>query len=97
MEFLVTQSNIRVQYCNIWQLTLNHNRDKNDTANYLVFIQELRKALDAKYSSIHKLITVAVGTNPFNDAKQTPMAKLDKNWASAVDSFYIMVITLYPH
>ncbi|CAO3623096.1 unnamed protein product [Mucor fragilis] len=65
-------------------------KDKNDTANYLVFIQELRKALDAKYSSIHKLITVAVGTNPFNDAKQTPMAKLDKNWASAVDSFYIM-------
>lgn len=72
-------------------LTLYTHRDKNDTANYLVFIQELRKALDAKYTSVHKLITVAVGTNPFNDAKQTPITKLDSKWATAVDSFYIMV------
>lgn len=72
-------------------------RDKDDTANYLVFIQELRRVLDTKYKSIHKLITVAVGTNPFNDAKQTPIAKLDSSWASAVDSFYIMVIVLYSY
>ncbi|KAG1082132.1 hypothetical protein G6F42_022691 [Rhizopus arrhizus] len=65
-------------------------KDKDDTANYLVFIQELRRVLDTKYKSIHKLITVAVGTNPFNDAKQTPITKLDSSWASAVDSFYIM-------
>ncbi|KAG2192675.1 hypothetical protein INT46_006826, partial [Mucor plumbeus] len=65
-------------------------KNKNDTANYLVFIQELRKALDAKYTSVHKLITVAVGTNPFNDVKQKPITKLDSKWATAVDSFYIM-------
>jgi chitinase len=54
-------------------------------------VQLLRKSLDAKYPKVHKLITLAVGTTPFNDEKQHPIKKLDKAWASAVDSFYVMV------
>lgn len=69
------------------------NRNPKDTANYLVFIQALRKALDAKYSKVHKLITLAVGTNPFNDENQNPTKSLDSGWAKAVDSFYLMVNT----
>ena len=67
-----------------------HNRNPKDTANYLLFVQALRKALDAKYTKVHKLITLAVGTSPFNDEKQTPMKSLDQGWSKSVDSFYIM-------
>jgi chitinase len=73
------------------------NRNSKDTANYLKMVQQLRKSLDVKYPKVHKLITLAVGTSPFNDEKQRPIKKLNKSWASAVDSFYVMVgqITSY--
>lgn len=66
-------------------------RNPEDTANFLLFIKALREKLDAKYPSVHKLITLAVGTNVFNDAKQSPIKKLDEGWTKYVDSFYIMV------
>ncbi|KAI7894397.1 glycoside hydrolase [Mucor mucedo] len=65
-------------------------KNPKDTANYLVFVTALRKALDDKYTNVHKLLTLAVGTNPFNDEKQTPIKSLESGWAKAVDSFYLM-------
>lgn len=65
-------------------------KSPKDTANYLAFVQALRKALNKKYPKVHKLITIAVGTNPFNDEHQNPLKALNKGWASSVDSFYIM-------
>lgn len=46
--------------------------------------------MDSKYTKVHKLITLAVGTNPFNDEHQQPLKTLNKGWSTAVDSFYIM-------
>lgn len=55
-------------------------------------MQSLRSSLNKKYPKVHKLITIATGTSPFNDEKQQPSTSLNKGWSKAVDSFYIMVI-----
>jgi chitinase len=68
-------------------------RNAHDTANYLQFIQLLRKKLQSKFKS-HKLITAAVATAPFNDASGSPSKKLP-GWAAALDYFYIMVWKLF--
>ncbi|GAA5811790.1 hypothetical protein MFLAVUS_005233 [Mucor flavus] len=65
-------------------------RNPKDTANYLTFVQELRKALDDKYKNIKKVITLAVGTSTFNDENQNPTSNFDKGWSDTVDYFYIM-------
>lgn len=76
--------------------TLSHSpshspqiRNAHDTANYLQFVQLLRKKLESKFKA-HKLITAAVATAPFNDASGNPSKKLP-GWAAALDYFYIMV------
>lgn len=91
-ESLVTLSKF-IQRNLLACINSSSNRNPKDTANYLVFIEALRKALDDKYTNIHKLITLAVGTSPFNDEKQTPIKSLPSGWAKAVDSFYLMVNT----
>ncbi|KAI8063346.1 glycoside hydrolase superfamily [Gilbertella persicaria] len=66
------------------------NQRQKDTANYLLFIKHLRKELDAKYPKIHKIITLAVTTRPFNDEKGHSIKKLDQDWSKTVDTFYVM-------
>ncbi|KAI7907571.1 glycoside hydrolase superfamily [Cokeromyces recurvatus] len=68
-----------------------NEKDPNDTANFLTFIKLLREMLDKKYKKVHKLITAAVSTSPFNNGKQEPIKHLDKAWSANVDFFYIMV------
>ncbi|KAI9473935.1 MAG: glycoside hydrolase superfamily [Benjaminiella poitrasii] len=67
-----------------------NEKNPKDTANFLTFVKLLREQLDAKYTKVHKLITVAVGTSPFNDGNQEPIKTLDSGWAKNVDTFYIM-------
>ncbi|KAI8889545.1 glycoside hydrolase family 18 protein [Backusella circina FSU 941] len=67
-----------------------NEKNAKDTENYLIFVQSLRSSLDKKYPKVHKLITLATGTSPFNDEKQQPSTSLNKGWSEAVDSFYIM-------
>ncbi|KAG2188217.1 hypothetical protein INT44_000969 [Umbelopsis vinacea] len=62
--------------------------DAHDTANFLSFVQLLRKKLQANFKSA-KLITAAVSTSPFNDASGNPSSRLP-GWAAAMDYFYIM-------
>ncbi|GAB5587422.1 hypothetical protein Unana1_02322 [Umbelopsis nana] len=65
-----------------------NTKNAHDTANYLQFVQLLRKKLESKFKA-HKLITAAVATAPFNDASGNPSKKLP-GWAAALDYFYIM-------
>lgn len=91
MALLVTNCKFRLGF-SFMQCTHHVIRDSADTANYLKFVKALREKLDAKYTSVHKLITLAVGTSVFNDASQNPITKLDSDWAKNVDYFYVMVI-----
>jgi chitinase len=74
-------------------ISLSNNRNADDTANFLSFVQLLRKKLKANFKS-HKLITAAVSTSPFNDASGNPSSRLP-GWAEAMDYFYIMVSYSY--
>ncbi|ORX88559.1 hypothetical protein K493DRAFT_384907 [Basidiobolus meristosporus CBS 931.73] len=48
--------------------------DKNDSANYLILLKELRAALDAEFPNEHKLLTAAVRVQPFDGVDGKPMA-----------------------
>ncbi|KAH8547829.1 glycoside hydrolase superfamily [Umbelopsis sp. PMI_123] len=63
-------------------------KNAHDTANFLSFVQILRKKLQSNFKSA-KLITAAVATSPFNDASGNPSTRLP-GWADALDYFYIM-------
>lgn len=67
------------------------NRNPNDTANLLTFIQLLRKSLDAKYPKVHKVITVAASVGPFLDSNGHAVRHFESGWVSDVDYFYLMV------
>jgi chitinase len=67
------------------------NRNPNDTANLLTFIQLLRKSLDAKYPKVHKVITVAASVSPFLDSTGHAVRHFESSWVSDVDYFYLMV------
>ncbi|KAJ1984376.1 hypothetical protein H4R34_000692 [Dimargaris verticillata] len=61
---------------------------QNDTKNLLAFLQELRKALDAKYKDEPKLLTMAVRVEPF-DGPNGPLTDL-KTHANLLDFITIM-------
>ncbi|KAJ2502157.1 hypothetical protein GGH96_001326 [Coemansia sp. RSA 1972] len=65
----------------------------NDTPNYLKFLQELRKKLDSSFTDTKKLITMAVGVQPFN-VDDKPMTDLTE-FAKVVDYANLMLYDLY--
>ncbi|KAG0257374.1 hypothetical protein DFQ27_005179, partial [Actinomortierella ambigua] len=51
--------------------------DKDDSANYLKLLRELRQALDEEFPDSYKLITAAVWVEPFAGEDGKPMASVD--------------------
>ncbi|KAI9493954.1 glycoside hydrolase superfamily [Zychaea mexicana] len=69
-------------------VSCNQN-DPADTPNFLQLLQLLRVKLDSKFDK-KKLLTAAVSTLVFNDAKQEPFSHLSPGWATALDAVQIM-------
>ncbi|KAJ1845783.1 hypothetical protein LPJ70_002351, partial [Coemansia sp. RSA 2708] len=65
----------------------------NDTPNYLKLLQDLRKKLDAKFADNKKLITMAVGSQPFN-VNGKPSTDLSE-FAKVVDYANLMLYDFY--
>ncbi|KAJ2319206.1 hypothetical protein IWW52_002113 [Coemansia sp. RSA 2704] len=65
----------------------------NDTPNYLKLLQDLRKKLDAKFADDKKLITMAVGSQPFN-VNGKPSTDLSE-FAKVVDYANLMLYDFY--
>ncbi|ORX77753.1 glycoside hydrolase [Basidiobolus meristosporus CBS 931.73] len=51
-----------------------NNVDKNDSANYLILLEELRAALVAEFPKEHPLLSAAVRVQPFDGVDGKPMA-----------------------
>ncbi|KAJ2355441.1 hypothetical protein IWW50_004719, partial [Coemansia erecta] len=69
--------------------TCNAVDEANDTPNYLKFLQNLRKTLDAEFPQEHKLLTMSVRVQPFA-VDGAPMADVT-DFASVIDFANIMI------
>ncbi|ORX57599.1 hypothetical protein DM01DRAFT_1334193 [Hesseltinella vesiculosa] len=66
-----------------------NSNNKADTANFLAFMQLLRQQLGP-----NKILSTAVGVQPFDDESQNPSTSLAAGWAQTVDYFNMMVYDL---
>ncbi|ORX92938.1 glycoside hydrolase, partial [Basidiobolus meristosporus CBS 931.73] len=63
--------------------------DKNDTANYLVLLQELREAMDKEFPNDRKLMSAAVRVKPFDGPDGIPLTDVSE-FAQYLDYVNIM-------